>query len=81
MANYLPNAIRIQAFEMARSGEFIDCQSIETALEKSGIANAPVALRDPPIRSRLDKLCAQNRGAGNAHALRPAGGRMVHGSG
>jgi hypothetical protein len=73
MANYLSNAIRIQAFEMARSGEFIDCQSIETALEKSGIANARIALRDRPIRSRLDKLCAQNWRSQNANPLRAAG--------
>ena len=81
MTTYLSNTIRVQAFEMARSGEFIDCEAIEAALEKNGVDNARVALRDRVIRSRLDELCVQNLRRENVHLLRPANGRMVGRSG
>ena len=81
MTAYLSNTMRIQAFEMARSGEFIDCQAIEAALERSRVDNARPALRDRVIRSRLDKLCVQNLRSENVHLLRPANGRMVGRSG
>jgi hypothetical protein len=58
MAAYLSNGIRIRAFAMARSGEFIDWQAIEASLQSRG-DNARVALRDPNIRSHLDSLCQQ----------------------
>jgi hypothetical protein len=40
MAVYLLSSIRIKAFSRARSGDFADCRSLETTLEKPK-ANAP----------------------------------------
>jgi hypothetical protein len=69
MTNYLLSAIRIEAFRMARTGNFIDCRSVETALDKSERGRAGLALKDPTIRSHIDQLCRQHR-LGNARLRR-----------
>jgi hypothetical protein len=78
MAVYLStNSIRIQAFEMARSGVFIDCQSIEAELEKTGFRNARAALRDRVTRSHINQLCAQNWPNEDARLRRKVHGRTT----
>jgi hypothetical protein len=57
MPTYLLSAIRIQAFEMARSGHFADCRSIESALEEREGDRARLALQQPTTRAHLDQLC------------------------
>jgi hypothetical protein len=42
MTLYLRTAIRAQAFRMARSGDFVDCQSIESVLDRSEHGRASV---------------------------------------
>jgi hypothetical protein len=54
------SGIRMVAFQMARSGSFVDCPSIETALERSGHSEAGVALGEPAIRVLVDKLCIEH---------------------
>jgi hypothetical protein len=58
MPRYLLSAIRIRAFQLARSGDFTDCRSIEAELDKSERGRAGLALSDPTIRSHIDLLCA-----------------------
>jgi hypothetical protein len=53
------------AFQMARSGEFVDCLSIETALERSGHPRAVMALGEARIRSLVNLLCSEH-GRGDA---------------
>jgi hypothetical protein len=54
---HLLSAIRVRAFQMARSGEFPDCRSIEVVLEKTEGERARLALRQPTIRAHLEQLC------------------------
>jgi hypothetical protein len=69
MPRYLLSAIRIRAFQLARSGDFTDCRSIEAELEKSERGRAGLALSDPIIRSHLDLLCADAGGRFEAQPL------------
>src|SRR6476620_2644354 len=61
MVWYLTTAIRIQAFRMARSGDFVDCRSIESELDRSEHGRARVALADQVIRCHIDRLCRQTK--------------------
>jgi len=61
MTWYLTTAIRIQAFRMARSGDFVDCLSIESELDRSEHGRARGALADQVIRSHIDRLCRQTK--------------------
>ena len=67
VANIL-NAIRMVAFKMARSGDFVNCQAIETELERRGYERVRLALRHPITRAHLDQLCIE-RWQGNEERL------------
>ena len=69
MPTYLLSAIRIQAFAMARSGNFPDCLAILSALEHGEGERARLALQQPTIRSRLDQLCKMSCGAAPAGTI------------
>ena len=58
-------AIRIEAFKMARSGDFTNCDAIEAALERMGHVRARSALRHPITRAHLDELCIRSMQASN----------------
>jgi len=53
------NAIRVDAFKMARSGNFTNAEEIVAELERRGYERARFALHDPTIRARLEQLCIQ----------------------
>jgi hypothetical protein len=57
MVAYTLSAIRVEAFKLARSGDFEDLGSIEAALERRGYERARAAFRDPLIRARINGLC------------------------
>ena len=57
MVAYTLSAIRIEGFKLARSGDFKDVGSIETALAKLGYERVTAAFRDPVIRARINALC------------------------
>ena len=65
MPSNVISGIRMLAFQMARSGEFVDCLSIETALERSGHPRAVLALREPRIRALVNVICSEH-GEGDA---------------
>jgi hypothetical protein len=71
MPRYLLCAIRVQAFRLARSGDFADCRSIEAELTKSERERAGLPLRDPAIRSHIDLLCADTSGRSEMHSMEP----------
>ena len=52
------NAIRVDAFKMARSGNFANAEEIEAELQRRGYERAPVALLvgDAVPPGRLDRL-------------------------
>ena len=79
MARYLLSAIRVSAFQMARSGDFADCRSVEAELEKSERERAGLALRDPTIRSHIDLLCADASGGSGIEASQPGAHGVRHG--
>ena len=54
------NAIRVDAFKMARSGDFANAEAIVAELQRRGYVRVRLALQDPIIRSHIDQLCIQN---------------------
>lgn len=79
MPRYLLCAIRIQAFHLARSGDFANCRSIEAELTKSERERAGLALRDPTIRSHIDLLCADASGRADMQSVEPHARDLSHG--
>lgn len=70
MPTYALTSIRVQAFRMARTGEFTDWRSIEAALERREGRRARLALGQHAIREHLDALCnalAPSRGEDRHH--------------
>ena len=53
-------AIRVDAFELARSGHYANCHAIVVELERRGYERARLALRDLKTRAHLDDLCIQH---------------------
>lgn len=54
--------IRQRAVELARTGQHIDCITIEMALEREGFSAAFEALRDSAFRAHLTGICAAHWG-------------------
>jgi hypothetical protein len=69
MVTYHLTAIRIEAFKMARTGDFKNCDAIEAALEQTGHARATAALRNPITRAHLDELCIRSSQGSNKRVL------------
>jgi hypothetical protein len=49
--------VRKRALEIARTGQHIDCLTIEMALEREGHSDAFEALKDDEFRARLKAIC------------------------
>jgi len=69
MVTYHLTAMRIEAFKMARSGDFENCDAIQAALERTGHARARAALRNPITRAHLDELCIRSSQGSNKRVL------------
>ena len=50
--------IRLRAYELARTGQHIDCLTIESALLREGYPDVYSALQDPFVRRHIRELCA-----------------------
>lgn len=57
----LVDRIRARACELARSGAYADCASIERALDEEGFCNARLALQQPNLRAHIERLCGERR--------------------
>ena len=49
--------IRQQAYELARSGNYLDWLSVERALRGDGWGEARAILDNPSIREELNQIC------------------------
>jgi hypothetical protein len=54
--------VRQRAAELARTGQHIDCLTIEMTLEREGFSDAFEALRDSEFRAQLKAQCSAHRG-------------------
>ena len=55
--------IRAQAYALARSGRYRDCNAVERGLIADGYEEAHQALLDPYVRQHVTQLCQQRRHA------------------
>ena len=53
--------IRTRAFELAASGHYFDCLTIETELADEGFPEAYVVLQDLQVRAELKAICDAHR--------------------
>ena len=52
--------IRAQAYALARSGRYRDCEAVERDLLSEGCDEAPQALLDPYVRQHVTQLCQKS---------------------
>lgn len=55
--------IRAQAYALARSGLYPDCDAVERVLLEDGREDAHQALLDPYVRQHVTRLCEQRHHA------------------
>jgi hypothetical protein len=60
----LIDRVRRRAYELARSGQFADCDAVERQLLEEGHAGAHLALADPYVREHVGRLCQSSRRPG-----------------
>ena len=57
--SYNETPILERAFELARTGEFINVKMLEKALAKEGYAKSDPYIQSPSVRRQLRRLCRE----------------------
>jgi hypothetical protein len=65
---YNERPILERAFELARTGEFINVKMLEKALAKEGYARGDPQIHSPSVRRQLRLLCLTHYGLADAEA-------------
>jgi hypothetical protein len=60
---YNDRLILVRAFELARTGDFINVKMLEKALAREGYAKSDPQIHSPSVRRQLSILCRTHYGS------------------